>query len=273
MKTTAIILLLLASYAGHAQQMDTTEVKNGRYWVLERGKDGRAAGVGMAYDSTGRLVGHGTYRRGLAHGQWVWYDDRGRRTWATPYVKGFLHGTAIQYDSLERKTWSIMYRKGQRHGLEEYFHPDGGIMVSQHHRNGLVHGRSITYHRNGRVEWTKAYREGKLHGERVLRDSTGALVDGEYVSSYPLDRGHLTTTCINGRPQGKWVATRKDGQVTITGNYTDGYPDGEVVFFAPDGSIWRKEYYEMGRFVRSTQRGNNGDHTPDQYPLPHTPER
>ena len=234
MKIVAILCFTLLSSLLAAQRTDTTEVKNGVYGVYK--VDGRNAALNpmAVYDTTGRLLRHISYKHGL------------------------LHGPVIHFDSLGRKTWTLEYRKGRRHGPEAYYYLDGSVMVSQWNRNGVIHGPCTTYHPNGKVEWTKAYRDAKLHGERILRDSTGALANGESTSYFPLDRGRYITTCINGRPQGKMVATLKNGQVAYTGNYKNGFPDGEFIFFSPDGGIWRKEYYEMGRFVRSTQRGNNG---------------
>ncbi|MCB0771703.1 MAG: hypothetical protein KDC00_14990 [Flavobacteriales bacterium] len=260
--TIALVLIQLPLYA---QVNDTTEVRNGVFWIFERGRDGRPMGEGMAYDTTGRLVGRETYRKGLSHGQLIWYDGQGRTAWTVPYEKGFRHGVAIQYDSLDRRIHSITYRKGIKHGPEVYYHPNGRIHYELDNRNGQLHGALISLHPNGQIEWTGGFRDGEMHGERILRDSTGALVNGEYVTNYPLARGHYTVSCVNGRPHGKVVGIAVDGQLAYTGNYTDGSPDGEFIFFSPDGSIRRKEYYEKGKYVRSTQRGKRGAHTPDQY--------
>ncbi|MCC6939454.1 MAG: hypothetical protein IT226_14635 [Flavobacteriales bacterium] len=242
MKTVAFLFFSVASSVLHAQRMDTTETKNGQYGVFQRDRNGTAQNPMAVYDTTGMLLSHISYKHGL------------------------LHGPVIHFDSLGRKTWTLEYRKGRRQGPEIYFYPDGSVMVSQWNRNGVIHGPCTTYHPNGQVEWTKAYRDGKLHGERILRDPTGALANGESISYFPLDRGRYITTCINGRPQGKMVATLKNGQVGYSGNYKNGFPDGEFIFFAPDGGIWRKEYYVMGKFQRSTQRGDNGGPAPTQDP-------
>ena len=272
MRTVVFAFLTLATSPLFAQGTDTTEVKNGVFWIYETGKNGRPVGEGAAYDTTGRLVGRETYRRGLTHGQSVWYDGRGRKTWTVSYVKGLRHGIAIQYDSLDRKIHSITFRKGVKHGPEIYYHPNGRVQISQRYRTGVLHGPSATYHANGKVEWTKAYRDGKLHGERILRDSTGALVDGEYVTWYPMRRGQYTVACVNGRPHGKVTAHLADGRAAYTGNYSNGLPDGEWIFFDKEGKVWRKEYYIMGKFERSTQGGGKGGYTPGQYPLQHPEE-
>lgn len=249
MRTIALLFFAFATAPVLAQRTDTTAVKNGMYGVYKVDTRSKPLNPMAVYDTTGRLLRHISYKGGL------------------------LQGKVIHFDSLGRTSWTQEYRKGQKHGQETYFHPDGRIMFRAGYRNDAIHGKNITYHSNGLIEWTKSYREGKLHGERILRDSTGALFNGEYRTVFPLGRGHYTTICVNGRPQGKLVATLKSGKVAYTGNYRDGLPDGEFIFFGPEGNIWRKEFYEMGKFVRSTQAGREGRHTPDQYPQPHPIDR
>ncbi len=265
-RTAACLLLLNAWPMLHAQRMDTTEVRNGRYGVFERGKDGHPLGRVAVYDTTGRLVGHETYRRGQRHGPAMWYDSLGRATLVLQYRKGRLHGPVVKYDSLGRKVRTTTYRNGLRHGREVFHRPDGRVHWQLAHRNGQHHGPGTTYHRNGRVEWTKPYRDGALHGERVVRDSTGALVNGPYRTDFPSGLGHYTITCIDGRPEGELVVLRTDGTVSYTGAFVKGMPHGEFIYYDQQGAAHRKERYEMGRLVHASRRGGEGPHTPGQYP-------
>jgi len=246
MRTVAFYFLYGAASIVIAQRTDTTDIRGGIYGVFKRDAYGYPQNPVVVYDTTGRLVCHQSFRDGR------------------------LHGEYIKYDSLGQKTWSQEYRNGQRHGLELCFYPSGDVMMIQQYRKDQLHGPSTTYHRNGGIEWTRAYRHGKLHGERTLRDSTGAFYTGEYVSLYPYENGSYTTYCLNGRPQGKWVASRKDGQVVITGNYEGGFPNGEFVYYDSGGNMWGTEYYDMGRYVRTTRPGDDGFVSPNQNnePLP-----
>ena len=273
MRTTLFAFITLATSSLFAQRTDTTEVKNGVFWIYGTGKDGRPEGEGAAYDTTGRLVGRIAYRRGLSHGQLEWYDGSGRRTWTVPYEKGLRDGVAIQYDSLDRKIHSIAYRKGDKHGPEIYNYLNGRVHYALENRNGHLHGTLRSYHPNGLIEWTGGFREGEMHGERILRDSTGALYNGEYVTKFPMGMGQNTVTCTKGRPQGELIMLRNDGKVSYTGAYKDGRPDGEFLYYDRDGKVYRKAHFENGVFVRSTRRGNDGDHTPQQYEIPLPEER
>ncbi|MBK6548817.1 MAG: toxin-antitoxin system YwqK family antitoxin [Flavobacteriales bacterium] len=224
-----------------AQSTDTTEVKNGTYWVVQRDAKGIPVNAVVLYDTTGRMVCRGSYRGGLVHGPMIYFDSTGT------------------------KTRLVTYKKGKRNGAEYVYYPNGKTQVQSTNRNGWPQGRSTSYYPNGQVEWTKQYRDGKLFGERVLRDSTGALYNGDYLTEYQ-SGARYTTNCINGRPHGEWNMLRPNGEISYTGHYTNGFPDGEYIYFDNDGKIFRKEYYEMGKFIRSTQRGANGAATPNQYP-------
>lgn len=273
MRTIVFAFLTLPTSSLLAQQTDTTEVKNGVFWVYGTGKNGRPEGAGTAYDTTGRLVGRETYRKGFTHGPQVWYDGRGRKTWTVPYVNGLRHGTAMQYDSLDRKIHSITFRKGIKHGPEIFYHPNGRVHYDIDNRNGHVHGTIKTYHPNGMIEWIGGFREGEMHGERILRDSTGALYNGEYVTKFPMRMGRYTVTCAQGRPHGELTMLRDDGTVGYIGRYNDGRPDGEFLYYDRDGKVYRRAYFEKGVFVRSTQRGNDGGHTTQPYEVPLREER
>lgn len=232
MKAALLLFLAFASSLVCAQRTDTTEVKNGRYSVFQRDALGNPKNPVAVYDTTGRLLSRVSWRDGL------------------------VHGRLTQYDSLGRRTWMLTYKKGKKQGVERYYYPDGTVQYESRQRKHAVHGKHSSYHPNGKVEWRKAYRHGKLHGERILRDSTGALHNGEYVTRFPLGRGSYTTTCVNGRPQGPVVARSANGTVIYMGQYKDGLPDGEWTFFRPDGTVSWKEQYSNGKFISSTRPGD-----------------
>jgi len=229
MKIIAFALLSLSSSLLYAQRTDTTEVKNGRYGVFERDERGNPLNPVAVYDTTGQLLRHESYRNGLRHGQ------------------------VINFDSLGRKTWNSSYRRGQRNGPDTVFHPNGNAHWVRRYRNDKAHGMSTTYHPNGRVEWIKPFRADKLFGERILHDSTGSLVEGEYTTRFPLNWGYYNSTCSKGRPYGKLTVYRANGEVSYSGQYENGLAVGEFIFFDPNGHVEHKDYYRKGRFRYSVE--------------------
>ncbi|MBL8011081.1 MAG: hypothetical protein JNJ64_10780 [Flavobacteriales bacterium] len=242
MRTALVVIIWSFSSPLYAQRWDTTEVKNGRYSVFQRDELGRPKNPVAVYDTTGRLLSRVCWREGK------------------------LHGPAIQYDSLGRKTWLETYRMGKKHGTEIFYHPNGQAAWKIHYRNGTRTGASATYHPNGRLEWTKPYRRNELYGERVLRDSTGALFNGEYLTVFPLGLGQYKTICTNGRPHGELVVLRGDGTVAYTGRYNKGYPDGEFTYYDKSGKVYRTEFYAKGKCIRSSDDTRKAEADDDEDP-------
>lgn len=242
MKAALLLFLAFTPSLLCAQRTDTTEFKNGVYGVFLRDALGNPKNPVAYYDTTGRLLRHVSWRDGLFHGPIVWFD------------------------SLGRKTWTGMYKRGKKHGPEVFYYPNGSVLWKLNNRNGSKHGASSTYHPNGRIEWIKPYRNNRLHGERILRDSTGALFNGEYLTVFPIGLGQYRTTCTNGRPDGELIVLRGDGAVSYTGRYNKGFPDGEFLYYDKDGKVYRKEYYSMGKFLHSSENETKDGALPQEDP-------
>lgn len=214
---------LLAGKILLAQHTDTVRVRSGLYGVFQRDEHGKRMNPTAFYDTNWVFVAHASYR------------------------KEKLHGQLIYYDTLGRKTRVMEYRKGRMHGSDISYYPDGRVQLERSNRKGKADGPAHTFHPNGNVQWTLAYRKGTLFGERVLRDSTGALVNGEYTTFFPRRSGHYTTICTEGRPDGKLTVYRSTGEVMYTGGYKKGFPDGEFIYYDRKGDVVRRESYKNGK--------------------------
>lgn len=142
------------------------------------------------------------------------------------------------------------FKDGKLHGTAIYFYATGRPWAEVPYRHGEMHGVIRTYHPNGAIEAVKPYKKGMLSGERVLRDSTGALVNGEYVEELPYGSGRVYSTCVNGRPHGMVTVTRS-GRKVLEGNCTNGMPEGVFYSYDEKGNAIRRDLYEKGRFVSS----------------------
>ncbi len=242
MKASAFLFLAFTSSQLSAQQIDTTFFENGNYCVFKRRFGGEPINPIAYYNSAGTFIYTACYQGNVLHGPMILYDEEGKKTELIHFKHGLMHGTQINY------------------------YPDGQLQAINPFRKGKVHGNATSYHPNGNLEWTKAYREGQFYGERILRDSTGALFNGEYTTYFPKGGGQYTTTCINGRPHAPFTVLRPDGETGYTGNYNNGFPDGEFIFFDKAGAVYRKDHYVMGKFQRSTQHGSKGGTTPASDP-------
>ena len=158
-------------------------------------------------------------------------------------------GPVSYYDENGVLKKTLLYKK-KKLEVARYYYDNGQLWSELPYRKGKLDGVIRSYYRNGNVEWTKPWRKGKLFGERMLLDSTGAPANGDNVQLLPYDDVKVTSHCVNGRPEGKVVVTRKDKLVYV-GNYTNGAPDGYYIYYNDQGVSVRKELYRKGRFVKS----------------------
>mgnify|MGYP001200957607 CR=1 FL=1 len=223
MKALVSLCVLLAAQLLFAQPTDTLRIRSGQYGVFQR-------------DDRGKPVNPVAY-----------YDSNGVFLYQASYLKNKLDGPVIFFDSLGRKTRVTEYRKGKRHGSDIFYYPNGSVLLKRTNRKGRTHGPSESFHPNGKVEWTGSYRNGTFFGERILRDSTGALCQGEYTTVFPLRSGNATVSCVNGRPHGAFTAFNSAGKVMYKGSYSKGFPDGEFIYYDRKGDITRREFYKNGK--------------------------
>ena len=228
-KVITTICILFATQFLAAQKTDTTRFKSGYYCVYQRDKKGLTINPIVYFDTAGVMKQTRCYKNGSLDGPLNLFDKEGRKIRSISYKGGLLDGNYINY-----------YLDGTVHEIWPY-------------RLGEAHGRSISYYPNGKVEWTKEWREGKSYGLRTLRDSTGALYNGECTTIFAGSYGYYTTTCNNGRPYGKLTVFHADSTIRYTGNYKDGYADGEYTYYDRQGKVWYRDYYNKGKFVESIQ--------------------
>lgn len=164
--------------------------------------------------------------------------------------KGETVGPVSYFDSTHVLRRRMEFKDGKLHGMAVYFYPTGRTWAEIPYQKGVMHGVLRTYHSNGAIEAVKPYEEGKMHGERVLRDSTGALVNGEYVEELPYGSVRVHSTCVNGRPHGMVTVTMR-GRKVLEGNCTNGMPEGAFYIYDEQGIATRRDLYEKGRFISS----------------------
>jgi antitoxin component YwqK of YwqJK toxin-antitoxin module len=163
--------------------------------------------------------------------------------------KGIAIGPVSYFDADSVLRSMVEFKNGKLHGTMTYFYPNGTKWAELPYKNGELHGIIRSYHSNGIVEAEKPFRNGKLHGERILKDSTGTLVNGIYIEELPYDSVLVYSTCVNGRPNGLVTITKR-GQKVLQGSCSNGIPEGAFISYDASGQAIRKDLYEKGKFVR-----------------------
>lgn len=159
-------------------------------------------------------------------------------------------GPVSYYDQQGILKRTLEYRNKKLNGVTRYYYENGQLWSELPYKNGKLDGVKRSYYRNGNLKWAIPWKKNKLSGEQMLLDSTGSPVNGDNVELLPYDDVKVASHCVNGRPEGKVVVTRK-GKLLYVGNYVNGAPDGYFIHYNDQGVSIRKELYKKGRFVKS----------------------
>jgi antitoxin component YwqK of YwqJK toxin-antitoxin module len=221
------LLFLLASVALNAQ--DTVNIKD---------PEGRKNGFWIKKDTIGSKIYEGRFSHDIPYGEFRYYypegglkavnfiSDGGKRSRTTTYYKnGRKMAEGIYVDEKKDSIWKFYsqyetvivseenYKNGRKDGISKTFYTDGVVAEIMTWKDGV---------RNGL--WEQYYTDGKLKLKCAFADD--------------MKNGPLRTFHINGKP---W----------LTGQYANGNADGTWAYLDEKGIPSKKEYYKMGRLIRT----------------------
>jgi antitoxin component YwqK of YwqJK toxin-antitoxin module len=241
-------------------------------------KDGKLDGAWKRHHPGGALAEEGRYVAGQRDGTWRQLAPDG--TLLGQYkLKAGTGKLRRWYDDGPLYSETTLH-KGVPHGPMTIRTHDGAVIVAARFYNGRLDGKHVvgskntlrieeTFHRGSRRGprqiwqfWAllidEAYDEqGKLDGAfTIWRDKKTPRVEGTYDHGNKVGTWIWTDRTNKREREGDFVAGKKSGtwneyaddKLTFTGNYTDGKPDGEFVYYDARGN-------ELGRF---TITGGNG---------------
>lgn len=175
---------------------------------------------------------------------------------------GKIEGLVYYYDKNHTITKTLEYKNGIKDGIATYYYEGKKYLIIPY-KDGLYNGEVVSYHSNGKMEWSKPYKYDKMIGQRIVRDSIGNLVNGEYTTTDYVGNTKFTINCIEGFPHGKFKIKQFDGTIVLNGQYLNGYPDGIFTYYDAKGKIISEELYEMGRYIKEV--GNNYGYQVETY--------
>lgn len=204
---------LLSSYL---YQMDTLKAKgfilaDGNYdssWVYYyptsqrsaegRYKNGLKTGIWIYYDTRGKVIQKGPFRKGVIDGDWTWYFSNGQLRRQESYLSGKREGLSVEYDSLGNKLtegtyvndlqngpWFYhkngfmekgVFDMGLKTGLWKYYCEDENLCFKGNFKNGVPIGKHYYYHGNGRLKTYGKFKSGRQAGEWREYNEQGHLV-------------------------------------------------------------------------------------------------
>ena len=181
----------------------------------------------------GNLTGKGRIdEQGYYQGEWVHYYPKGGKRAEGVYLNGKKEDEWVYYYPSGQVEQRGAYRNGEQEGTWKWFYKNGDIHRKEEYHDGLEDGPSVEYASDGSVLAEGDYIEGKKNGE--WKYTVGDQVEkGEYV---------------DGRRTGFWEHFyRENGELKFKGEYLDGTPKGEHIWYYPNGRKQLVGHYSMGK--------------------------
>lgn len=230
--------------------------------VYGRDKKGKSTAKVTSYHDNGQLWQYLEVVDGRAHGFYREYYPNGQLKVESNVIEGLadIHDTAKA---------SFVFDKESR-----VFNDHGQLIAQIQYDKGELSAPSLYYHDNGALQKVIPYHEGAIEGEVCLYDEQGLLLEKipyvagvkqglarrfwdaatlQYEELY--DKGKLQEASYYD-PSHTLIAQIKEGHgkqalfkdKIVEGfvEYANGIPEGEVLFFYPDGSLHLTFYIKDG---------------------------
>jgi len=145
------------------------------------------------------------------------WDETGKLVSKISYNQGILDGPSSYYHPNGSMQKVIPFKNGKIHGDLVEKNPDENIILKTHFENGKKEGPSFGYWENGKVKFLEEYNQDKL-------------IDAQYY-----DKTNRLVAYIKGGNGNK--ATFEDGVLLSLIEHRDGFAEGKVETFSPDGQL------------------------------------
>jgi uncharacterized protein len=218
---------------------------NGRPKQIGNYKDGVPEGVFREFDTTGVIVAAEVWKDGVLVGKGL-YDDKGVQQghWLEYYETGELKGEGDYKDGAKVGQWKFYYADGKTDQLGKY------------DQKGRPVGVWKWYYENGQLLREENYTDGLRNGTMTEYDENGIIItQGEYIDGlkeghwfFQIDDYREEGDYVGGERMGTWKHTyTANGQKRFEGNFVNGQPDGEHIWWYEDGKIWQQGKFVYGR--------------------------
>ena len=173
-----------------------------------------------------------------------------------------LTGEVRQYYNTGELYTIVNYSNNAPNGEITYFSKDGKKMQTGYYNNNVREGKWIWYFPSGNIHREEIYANHQLHGLCIqYSDSATIVAKGEYVEGeregFWIEHvGHSREegNYIMWKKNGMWKTYYLNGQLSHSGNFVQGEPDGRHVFYYPDGTLKEEQYYAVGRRVKNWKK-------------------
>lgn len=205
--------------------------------VNQKDSQGRKHGVWTKSYENGQTRYQGTFEHGEEVGTFTFYYQNGELKAKNTFRDNGEVYTRM-YGQKEKLAAEGIFVNKKRDSVWNYYDIDGNVVSREAYSNGQKDGMTTAYFPDGKIAEIVEYNDGEKHGVWVQRYSNGKKrAEGKY---------------HHGSLQGTVTYYREDGSVRVKGDYKNGLKHGNWYFFDTNIKLLKKQVWEKGSPVRST---------------------
>jgi antitoxin component YwqK of YwqJK toxin-antitoxin module len=268
---------------GYYKEYDNREVliltmlyNNGSI-VKSRVEDEPDIEITNRYDQEGKLIYSGPFRNKVPVGIHREFTKDGKISNAFMYNdNGLLQSEGIMDESGNRNgKWKDLYPDGKvlaegqytdnrRSGLWKFYNNAGKIEQTGNYNNGRPHGLWKWFYENGALLREEEYFQGQRDGAFTEYSIDGEIIaqgqysDGETNGDWKYKYGDYIEEgkYITGLKDGTWKSYYLNEKLKFKGNFVQGNPDGQQMFYYETGRIKEEQNYQMGLRQKTWKKYN-----------------
>ncbi len=224
-------------------EIKTDYYKNGKVRIIQSYKDNIPEGTRREYSQEGKITKSYIFKNGIIIGEGI-VDENGMKQgeWKEYYNSGEKSGEGLYVNNLRQGEWKFYFKNGsveqvgkynnngKPEGKWKWFYESGNVRKEDNLKNGIHNGNYVELSDSGKVIVKGEYVDGEEEGEWIYE--TG---DEKEIGSYE-----------SGKREGLWKHYT-DGTLNFEGNYIEGNPNGDFVYFWPNEKVKEKGKYIMGK--------------------------
>jgi antitoxin component YwqK of YwqJK toxin-antitoxin module len=235
--------------------------------VKSRVEDETDIEIVSKYDDNNKLIYKGPFRNKIPVGVHREYGQDGKINKAYIYNdNGLLLSEGIVDESGNfNGKWKDLYPDGKvqaegaytdnrRAGLWKFYNASSKVEQTGYYNNGRPDGLWKWYYDNGAILREEEYFQGQRDGAYTEYSETGDIVgqgqysDGERNSDWKFKAGDNMEEgkYIIGLKDGFWKSYYLEGKLRFKGNFIQGNPDGQQLFYYENGKLKEEQFYKMG---------------------------
>jgi antitoxin component YwqK of YwqJK toxin-antitoxin module len=208
------------------------------------------------YDNKGFLHSKGQFVNGLKQGDWTAYFALLQKPFSiTAYKDGMQHGSYTKYYQNGQTSTKATYKEDELDGAYFVFSKADSTIVTYegYYRNGSREGEFISRNTHNHITAKNYYLFDDIKGWQTYYSEAGKIVREEFIEDgavqgfvYYDTLGKIMHESWLNQGTGEAKSYYPNGALCFSGNYKNGFADGNFTWYYPNGKVSDKGFYVNG---------------------------